>query len=314
MNNNKRLVGEIKSLDKSVLIMKTSFSDSDFKIKWSQVKEIYSQSLFIVALNDGRRLDAKINANPENKKEVLIDGGVYVFKTALNNIILLESVGKSFWSRINASFDLGLVLTKANNSKQFTENALVSYTGKRWSISSFYNSVLSSQDDVEDIKRLEGDVSFIRFLPKDWFLSTSTNFLSNNEQNLKLRSTGKLGGGYYFKHTNSLYFGTGTGLAFNNEVFTDPALESRNSMEVYFGMVFNKYDIGDLSLFTSLTAYPSITEKGRFRTDLKFDLKYDFFKDFYVKSGITYNFDNQPAADAAKGDYIFQTSFGWELD
>lgn len=40
LNNNNRLVGEIKSLDKSVLTIKTTYSDKDFKIKWHRVKEL----------------------------------------------------------------------------------------------------------------------------------------------------------------------------------------------------------------------------------------------------------------------------------
>ncbi|MEP0712872.1 MAG: hypothetical protein ABJC55_13215, partial [Algoriphagus sp.] len=79
------------------------------------------------------------------------------------------------------------------------------------------------------------------------------------------------------------------------------------------GTELNLYDIGDLNLLTSVMAYPSITESKRFRTDFKLDLKYDFLSDFYVKVGTTMNFDNQPVADAAKLDYVIQTTVGWEL-
>lgn len=313
LNNGNKIVGEIKSLDQSVLTMKTSYSDSDFKLKWYRVKEIYSNNLFIIALSNGNRVNATINTDSINKKKVLINTGGYVLETEIDNVILLDAIGKNFFSRISAEFDMGITLTKANNSKQFTANASLGYVANKWSINSTFNSVLSSQDEVEDIKRIEGNLSFQRFLPKDWYLATSANFLSNNEQKLQLRSTGRIGGGYYFKHNNSLQFGAGAGLAYNNESFTDPSLPSKNSLEIYFGTEFNKYDIGDLSLLTSIFAYPSITEKGRFRTDFKFDMKYDLPWDFYIKTGITYNYDNQPAEGATKGDYVFQTSFGWEL-
>ncbi len=313
LSNNNRIVGEIKSLDQSVLTLKTSFSDKDFQIKWYHVKEVYSERLFIVALANGQRLNATINTDKTDKKKVLLKTDGYILETELKKIFFLDAIGENFFSRITAEFDMGITLTKANNSKQFTSNASLGYIVNKWSLNSTINSVLSSQDGVDDIKRIEGDINYQRFLPKDWYLSTSANFLSNNEQKLQLRTTGKVGGGYYFKNNNSLNFGAGTGLAFNNETYTDPLIPNKNSLEVYFRTEFNKYDIGDLSLLTSLFAYPSLTEKGRFRIDFKFDMKYDLPWDFYIKMGVTYNFDNQPAEGATEGDYVFQTSFGWEL-
>jgi len=313
LQNKDILIGEIKDLDKSVLTFKTSYSDSDFKIKWSNIKEIYSKRSFIVALSNGDRFTASIETDTNNKHIILLNAGGYILESELENIIFLDALGESFLSRLTAQFDLGVTLTKANNSKQFTANALLGYAASKWKLDASFNTVLSSQDNTESIKRIEGDGHFQWFLPKDWFLSTSANFLSNNEQKLQLRSTGKLGGGYYFIHNNSMSFGAGIGLAYNNESYTDATIPSKNSMESYFGTQFNKYDIGDLSLLTSAFAYPSLTEKGRFRADFKLDLKYDLPWDFYIKTGVTYNYDNQPAEGATTADYVFQTSFGWEL-
>lgn len=313
LKNNNRIVGEIKSLDKSVLTLKTSFSDKDFKIKWQHVKEVYSEHFFIIALENGNRFSASIQTDSINKNIVLLNAGGYILESQLNDIIYLDPIGNNFISRLTAEFDLGLTLTKANNSKQFTSNALLGYGANKWKLTGSFNTVLSSQDGVDDIKRIEGNTNFQWFLPKDWFLSTSANFLSNSEQKLQLRTTGKLGGGYSFINNNSMNFSTGAGLAYNNETYTDALTEDKNSLEVYFGSQFDKYDIGDLSLLTSIFAYPSLTESGRFRADFKFDLKYDLPWDFYIKTGVTYNFDNQPVDGASKGDYVLQTSFGWEL-
>ena len=69
--------------------------------------------------------------------------------------------------------------------------------------------------------------------------------------------------------------------------------------------------MGDFNLFTKITAFPGITEKGRFRTDFKMDLKYDLPLDFYVKGGFTFNYDNQPTAGAPETDYVLNTGLGW---
>ena len=72
------------------------------------------------------------------------------------------------------------------------------------------------------------------------------------------------------------------------------------------------FNTGDLSLLTNIVAYPSFTESGRWRTDFKFDAKYDLPLDFYIKMGLTVNYDNQPAPGSPETDYIFHTGFGWE--
>ena len=77
-------------------------------------------------------------------------------------------------------------------------------------------------------------------------------------------------------------------------------------------MELNLFDIGDLSLLTHATGYPSLTEAGRFRLDFKFDLKYDLPLDFYIKTGTTVNYDSQPVAGGSDLDYVIQTGIGWE--
>jgi hypothetical protein len=62
-------------------------------------------------------------------------------------------------------------------------------------------------------------------------ISCLMNFLSNTEQALNLRTTGKLGAGKYIVHTNKQYWGLGAGLSLNNESFTN-GTASRSSLKV----------------------------------------------------------------------------------
>jgi putative salt-induced outer membrane protein YdiY len=313
LGNEQVLIGSIESLDKSVLVFKTSYSDSDFKIKWWRVKEIYSNQTFILTLADGRRFNSSINTDSINKKQVvLFDHGEKIL-TEINKITSLDPFESSFFQRLEVAFGAGLSLTKANNFSQVTGNAKIDYKGINWNFLTALNFVYSKQDDTDNIRRYEADITLQRFLPKEWFLQSSLDFLSNSDQQLDLRTTGSLGAGYFFVKNNNLYFGVGTGLAFNNEVYTD-ATDSKSSLESYFGAEFNKYDIGDLSLLASATLFPSITEKGRIRFDSNFSLKYDLTSRLYLKSTISYNFDNQPVEGSPNADYTFQTTIGWDND
>jgi hypothetical protein len=183
----------------------------------------------------------------------------------------------------------------------------------KWNSAGSFNAVLTSQDSISNVRRIDGDLDFQWVLPHDWFLNSTISFLSNDEQKLLLRTTYRLGGGYYFKHDNSAYLGAITGLGYNNENYSDNSISTKNTIEFYFGGGFKKFKIGDIGINTSLIFSPSITEWGRFRSDFKFDMKYDLPLDFYIKTSFTYNYDNLPAEGASKDDYVLTTSFGWEL-
>ena len=312
--SNQVLIGEVKSMDQSILVFKTPYSDSDFKIKWWKVKEIYSKREFILTLSDGRRFNSTINSDSINKKNVILIKYGDTIKSNLNKITSLDPfTGGSFLKRIELAFDTGFSLTKANNFQQVTTNATVDYKATKWNFLNSFNLVYSRQDDTDDISRYEANINVQRFLLKDWFLSSGIDFLSNSDQQLKLRTTGSLGAGYFITKTNNLYFGTGAGLAYNNEQYTNSS-DSKSSMESYFSAELNKYDIGDFSIQTSATLSPSLTERGRVRFDYKLNLKYDITSNLYLKTGLTYNFDNQPVSGATKGDYTFQTTIGWDND
>ena len=307
------LLGTIESLDKSILVFSTPFSDSDFKIKWEKVTEFYSEKTYIVTLEEGGRYNTTINTDPSNNNNVIIfdDNGSQI-TTNISNITFIDPFSKNFLKRVDYAFDAGVNFTKAKNFQQITGNAKIGYTAEDWNFLTTFNLVFSSQDATDDISRFEADLSGQRFLPKEWYLLAGANFLSNSDQQLKLRSTGRVGAGYFFIKNNNLYFGSDAGVAFNNESYTDVLIDSKSSMEAYLSSEFNRYNMGDLSLLTSVRLSPSITENGRFRTDFKLDLKYDLTGSIYLKTGITYNYDNQPISDSPKGDYVFQTTIGWD--
>ncbi len=313
LSNNDLLVGEIKKLDKSVITLKTKYSDSDFKIKWQKVVSIKSDRIFIIAMNNGVRLNSTINSIENKKGIVNLDSGVNSFEENLIDVIYLEPIGRNFLSRLTVDVDFGLTMAKANNLKQITSNISGTYLANKWKANGFYKIVLSRQNGAADINRMDGELTGNYFLRNNWFLQLGGVYLSNDEQKLKLRSTYKAGAGYYFVHSNRMSLGTGAGLAWTTENFIDNTSD-KASGELYLAVGFNKYDIGDLSLLTSAILYPSVTEKGRYRADINFDMKYDLPLDLYIKMSLTYNWDNQPIEGASAEDYVFTTSFGWEFN
>jgi hypothetical protein len=328
LSNGNVIVGEIKSMDKGVLQFETDYSDSDFKIEIEGIKEVYSESRFLFTTSDGGRYTGSFTTGTGGNIVIQDeDEGEKIVR--LTDIVYINSLDQGFLSRLYANIDFGYSLAKANNQQQITGNFRMGYLADIWSLGIYYNSLFSTQSNVADIRRNDGGIEYKYFLPKDWYLNAQLTFLSNTEQNLDLRATGKIGVGKYVLHSNSAYWGFGTGVASNTERFglvsegdSTYRPDGRQSYEWYLGTELNLYDIGDLNLLTNFTAYRSFTEAGRWRADLRFDAKYDDFliDGFYIRAGYTLNYDNQPAGfdvdnpsltENQRVDYVFTTGFGW---
>jgi len=311
LSNNDVLVGSIEKMDRSILTFSTSYDDSDFKIKWGEVLEITSHQRFIISLTDGDRHTSKIQSVKGKDKVVEIEVEGVKQEFALNDIVFIEPIGGTFLSRLTVDFDFGVTITKANDFKQLTTNLSATYLAYKWRARGLYKTVLSRQEGATDINRMDAEIGGDYYLPHDWFVNAKAIYLANDEQLLDLRSTYQAGVGYYFIRNNSMFFSANAGLAYTTEDFTSDTPD-RNSTEGYVGVGFNKYAIGDLSVQTAAALYPSFSQSGRYRVDFNFDMKYDLPLDFYIRLGLSYNYDSQPVEDASDSDYVFTTSFGWE--
>lgn len=310
-NNGNFLVGEVKTMDRNVLQVETDYSDADFTIEWDGIKEIYTKTFFLITLTDGSRYNGTLKTAETGKILILTDEGETI-EVKTDEIVILDNIDQGFWSQVYATVDLGIDLTKAKNFRQFSMRSNVGFIAKRWQLDANYNSLSSIQDSVVDIKSKDGGISYKYFLPHDWYPLISLDFLSSTEQQLDLRTTGKMGMGKYIIHTNKSYWGFSMGANYNFENYSNLTTVDRKSWEGFLGSELNLFNVGDLNLLTKLIAYPSFTESGRWRSDFKLDVKYDLPLDFYIKLGYTLNFDNQPVDGSPKTDYILHSGFGWE--
>jgi len=310
LNNGDVIVGEAKSMNRGVLIVETDYSDSDFKIEWEKIRYIETVSRYMITLSDGQRYSGRLTTNSSDVLIIAEDDGSMI-ETPINDIVFMSSIDSGFWDQFYANIDLGFSLTKANDLRSVNLNSKFGYLAEKWNANAYYSSVMSSQNDVEDIRRNDAGVGFSYYLPKDWYIPVNLVWLSNTEQKLDLRTSANVGLGNYLIHSNQVYWGISAGFNFNNETYSteDP---DRQTAEAFFGTELNMFDIGDLSLLINIVAYPSLTADGRWRTDFKFDAKYDLPKDFYIRLGYTLNYDNRPVEGASETDYVLQGSFGWE--
>lgn len=308
--NGNFMVGEIKSLDQGVLVVETKYSDSDFKIDWDHVKEIYTKFYKVITLANNRVYYGTLSMQLADTILITTDYADSVV-SKLEDIVNLETVKKEVKNRFSALIDIGSSLAKSENLIQLNVRADLGYKTEEWSLKSTYNSLRSDRDYAEEIHRSEVDLSFNLKFRKGWYSTASISFLSNTEQKLKLRTNGLLALGKFLIRTRAFHWGIQLGANRNREDYSNNTPD-RDSWEGYLGTRFKIYNMDNIELDVKIDAYPGITAKERFRGDAGLDAKIDIISDFFIRLGFLFNYDNIPADDAPDFDYVLTTSFGWE--
>ena len=311
--NGNVIVGEIKSMDRGVLSIETDYSDGDFKIEWDGIDKIYTVTNYMITLSDGSRLYGSIESLDNKTLKLSLDSGT-TREINFNNLVFLKSIDTGFWDQFYASIDIGFDLARANHLATFSTRSNVGYLAKKWSADITFNSLTSTQDSVDAIRRTDGGITYNYYLPRDWYIPISIKYLTNSEQRLDARWSMLVGVGKYVVHSNRVYWGFDVGASLSSEKYSplnEPSTKT-NSWEGYLGSELNLFDIDDFSLLTKVKVYPSFTNSGRWRSDFNLDTKYDLPLDFYVKIGFSVNYDNQPVTGASELDYVIHTGFGWE--
>jgi len=313
LENGDILHGEVKSLSKGVVKIETPYSDNDFEVEWLHVTKFLSNRTYKIILSNGSRPTGIFEMTSENGDiKILTSGGGIVSK--LSQVVSFEHLGSSFLSRLKAELDLGYYYARANNLRQFTTNSKFAYDAKKWTGTSSINILDSQQDSVARTRRIDSDISVKIKVRREFFASLSAKYQQNEEQLLDLRSSYQLGLGKFILNSNSAFIQFTLGSAFTSESYFDAENTETKSVEGFLTLEADLFDIGDLSFYTKASAYPSISDRGRFRAELIFNIKYDLPFDFYTKVGLNYNYQNEVVENALKTDYVFQVTFGWEFN
>lgn len=314
LKNNDKIIGEIKELNQGVVTFKTSYSDKDFKIKWRDVIEVNTVNRFLITLSKGQRFYSNITNDKDKSNTVIIFENSDKHFVKISDIVYLTPQKSSFFSRMRFStISGGYSYTKSNSVKQFNVSSKLYYTTFKYKLTGTYNSTINSQRDVEETKRINADLNLNYFMKKDWFYIGALGFSTNDEQKLALRTSISAGMGKYLIHSNIMTLGTGAGLAYTNESFSDTDDTVQNSLEFFISAGYQIYNYHDLTFSFNSTFYPSLTENDRYRADLNVSLDYDLPWDFFIQLSYIFNFDSEPVNGASTTDYSLQTTLGWKF-
>ena len=316
LRNGNLITCEILGLQKRILTIKTEYSDSDFNIEWDDVVTFSTVQKFTVFTKTDGRYFGPIKSTFRNDSIFsiqVVDEDRGIKELHVDELVYLKRIRKGFFQRAYAKIGVGYNWTKAQNIRQTNLFGDLRYTSDRHIFNGNFNYSKTIQDSVQDVFRTNGSISYEYLFANKLLILSREDFLQNSEQLVKLRASTSIGPGYIFLYN---YYSRGvvaTGTTWNNERFYGDE-PRENSFEIFLTLDFIVFDWNDLDFSTTFNSYSNVSEWGRFRFDNVTSLSYDLPLVFFVGMDLSLNYDNKPAQDASKLDFVFNLNFGWEFD
>ncbi len=311
LRNGDRVTCEIKNLERGRLKVSTD-SMGTLYIEWKDIVRVTSNELYVVELQDGRRLDGTL-AEPQVKDALRLQSEAGEQAIDMHRVVWLDPLKLDAMAikRWDGSVSAGFDMTKANSDKSLS----ASFSARRRAESyvlNFDGAMYSrSQDGVEDSTRANLTGAYRRLLEDRWYWAALGGFERNDELGIDLRSLGGGGfGRYLIQSGRSLWSVTG-GLAVVNEQRAEE--EAETNVESFFNTdyEFFTFDTPKTTLTTALTIYPSLTDSGRVRSNLDFSIRQELITDLFLELTFYDSYDSKPPGDGTKNDYGVVTGLGY---
>jgi putative salt-induced outer membrane protein YdiY len=317
MNNGDHLTGQIKRLQNGLLYVETDYAPGNIGLDWNQVQSVESTATYRIVLNNGRRLEGKIEKHSGEKakpEDFLIHEATEEVEVPSANIISIDTKKPTFWRELQGGIDFGYSFTSGNNQSTLNLDTSAAYTTPGWKVASSFDSTFSGQSGASKTNREDLQATFTKFLNRNSFIAGLSDFLHSSQQDLNLRTT--LGGGYgrYLKRTTNSNLAWLGGVAYIHESFgTIVGQPSDQSIEAVAGLQYNyiRFNFGDFD--SQLRVFPGLTDAGRVRLTTNNTLTIKLRNNFYLAFTLWDNFDSQPPPTARKNELGTSAGVGWSF-
>lgn len=310
--NGDQLTGEVKELTRGLLRFSTN-SAGTLYIEWQDIASIQSTKHFSIETASGVRAFGSLKST-ENGKGIDVQFGDRTVRLNKATMVGIAPVKDNFWKRLDGSIAFGFSYKKANDDVQVHFDAKVSYRTRRNIYSTSLSALVSSQNNVQATERYVGNFTYQGYLRPRWSSLASGELEQNTELDLKLRALVQGGGLYRILNTNRTRFDLATGLALNDESYFTEGKDDRTSLELFgsVGYEFFKFNTPKADVVVRFTVYPSLTESGRFRTNLNSSIRWEIVKDLNWAITVYSSTDNKPpeSQDGANTSNSSGTDYG----
>jgi hypothetical protein len=314
LRNGNQITGEIRSLSRGKLEYKTDDMGT-VSIEWDKITSIQSTTRFKVKTSSGDWYTGTFQES-DQPGWMKVAGPEGIISLEMIRVVQIDRFESVFWQRLRGNVDLGFNLAKANDTTQFNFDFSLQYRGSRIFSRFNYSSFLSKQTDsgYSTHNYFENQTG-LYFRPA-WIAFSLIQLQQNEELNLRLRSLFGGGVGRYLIASNRMNVVVGGGVSAGSEKYSGVDQgTSFNSEAILTGYweAF-RYDHPKMDLTVSVVVFPSLSDWGRFRTDVTGKFRFELLKDFYLALGMYDYYDSSARGETdTSHDYGLTLSFSYSF-
>ena len=311
LRNGDRISGDIHSLEFGILTLSTD-NMSTLSIEWPAVRSVTSKFEFAIERQDGTKYHGII-ATSADGADLVVQNEQGSVRIPMAEIERISRFSSRFWDRINGGLSVGFSYTKSSAIQVSNVNFNANYrsTTIDSSLSFSSNTTKDSSGTTTNRELLSTGVQFLQQSRNFWGLLGSLE--RDQSLGIDARLVAGAGVGRRFLQTSFSELTGVVGLVGTEEWIVDQS-EPRASVEAVVGgswQVF-KFIEPKTRLNLSLYVFPSLTEKGRYRSTGDLSLTHKFPHDITVGLTGYLSYDNQPPEPGAeKSDYGVTFNLGY---
>lgn len=317
--NGDRLTGEVKRLEQGQVYFKNSSMYDTIRLDWEKIERIITDRTFIISLSDNERFVGTIEKDPTLIKgkeglKVKTESGVLRLEHA--QIVEIRPLEGSFFRQFHVSVDVGSTLARAESQRTLTSSLSIQRYTELWNFTATADTQRNTREGVPDVSRNNLNLGAQFFVSRKWFVPAILQFQSSSEQSLDLRASFGGGLGRYFKRTNRTILFSLAGVVATRERY-DPTVTDtprRKSLEAIAAVGFTTFRFDKTRFDTLFQVFPSISDPGRIRTDLRANFRFDIIGDLYWQANFYTNYDNRPPLGTRSTDHGLTTGIGWSFN
>lgn len=309
MYNGDKVTCEVKQLSLGKLQVKTSDMGT-LNVKWYKIAILETKQVVEIVLKNRTKIYGTLSKT-DSVGYVKISSGLMIEDVyRMMDIVAISQVAKSFWSGLEGSVSYGLSYAKGSSNLQSNLGATVKYRTNHFLNKMSINSIISINDEQVSRKQ-DASYSLFYYYKKRAFLSYTIAWQQNTELGIENRLINNVSIGYIAAETNYNLLKLSGGPLLNMEETSEK--EQFQSLEAIFAASYdlNIYAHPKISIEANVSLFPSITDWGRFRSDLSAKISWEIFSDFTFGFSYYFNSDNRPTGTASATDWGTTTSLGY---
>lgn len=317
MSNGDHFTGEVKRLQNGLLFVETEYVSGNIGLDWNQVQSVQTTATYRIVLNNGQRLDGKIEKGPRDgatTTDLLIREATEEVQVPSSSVASLETTKPTFWRQLQGAIDFGYSFASGNGQSALNADTSAAYSTPAWESSTSFDSTFAGQSGASKTSREDLQSTFLKFLNRNSFLAALSDFLHSSEQDLNLRTT--LGGGYgrYLKRTTNSNLAWLGGVVYVHESFhTAAGQPSDQSTEAVVSLQYNlvRFKFGEFD--SQVRVFPGLSDAGRVRLTTNNSATIKLVNNFHFVFTFWDNFDSRPPVTAKRNELGISSGVGWSF-